>query len=339
MSPEQYRAEPLDARSDQFSFCVALHEGLFASRPFAGDTIEDLRRAVLDGVVTPPSSRSDLPGFVHRAMMRGLSRDPADRFPDMAALLDALTRGPRWPPPGTALVRWALIALVVIAAGAGIVAYEARTPRDRAPDDAVTIASGPRRTGYPRQIAITFDGKLGSSPGANWFATATASCTAGTAAGYIAAHPPPPTINGTAFQAACETLAGQPDRVTEIIDSVAPESREEAATPAVNVVAAMALLQPDDPVLPQLARILVPFEPRWALPKYLAGAVAYLQGDPQAQRYLTQFRASATTARDRTFLATADALLGELATPSGQCDKPVAQDPTGLQFYGFRCGR
>src|SRR5262249_34669734 len=33
MAPEQLRGEPPDARSDQFAFCVALNEALYARRP------------------------------------------------------------------------------------------------------------------------------------------------------------------------------------------------------------------------------------------------------------------------------------------------------------------
>ncbi|MBA3550218.1 MAG: serine/threonine protein kinase, partial [Nannocystis sp.] len=45
MSPEQHLRAPTAARSDQFSFCVSLYEGLHGERPFAGDTASALRMA------------------------------------------------------------------------------------------------------------------------------------------------------------------------------------------------------------------------------------------------------------------------------------------------------
>ena len=39
MAPEQFAGLPADARSDQFSLCVALFEALYGERPFAGRTL------------------------------------------------------------------------------------------------------------------------------------------------------------------------------------------------------------------------------------------------------------------------------------------------------------
>jgi tetratricopeptide (TPR) repeat protein len=65
MSPEQRRGDAVDARSDEYSFCVALREAL------AG-------------------ARGRVPARIGRALARGLAPDPDDRFPSMAALLAAL---------------------------------------------------------------------------------------------------------------------------------------------------------------------------------------------------------------------------------------------------------
>jgi serine/threonine protein kinase len=43
MSPEQLAGRPVDARSDQFSFCVALHEALYGQRPFEAQAPSERR--------------------------------------------------------------------------------------------------------------------------------------------------------------------------------------------------------------------------------------------------------------------------------------------------------
>jgi serine/threonine protein kinase len=93
MAPEQFRGEDLDARSDQFSFCVALYEAVYASRPFAGQTWEAIAAEVISGEPrTPPPDIA--PPSVWAALARGLSAHRDDRFPSMNALLDALAGEP-----------------------------------------------------------------------------------------------------------------------------------------------------------------------------------------------------------------------------------------------------
>ncbi|HEU0032049.1 MAG TPA: protein kinase [Kofleriaceae bacterium] len=90
MAPEQHAGQPVDARSDQFSFCVALYEALYGQRPFAGDTPGALANEVLAGRVRPPAGKS--PAWLRGVVLRGLARDPDARFPSMQALLDQLAR-------------------------------------------------------------------------------------------------------------------------------------------------------------------------------------------------------------------------------------------------------
>ncbi|WP_177326003.1 serine/threonine-protein kinase [Nannocystis exedens] len=95
MSPEQHRGEPASARSDQFSFCVALWEALQGQRPFVGATAEELRARVLAGAIAPSPEGARAPASLRRILVRGLQVDPARRWPDMAALLAALERAGR----------------------------------------------------------------------------------------------------------------------------------------------------------------------------------------------------------------------------------------------------
>ena len=91
MSPEQHRRETVDARSDQFAFCVALFEGLLGRRPFGGETAEGLRRDVLAGAVDW-SEASKLPDRVLRLLRRGLALEPAKRWKGMAEVVEELDR-------------------------------------------------------------------------------------------------------------------------------------------------------------------------------------------------------------------------------------------------------
>ncbi len=92
MAPEQHAGLELDARADQFSFCVALHEALLAAHPFAATTAIELTAAVMTGRYVAPPSRRGLPRALVRAIQRGLATDPARRFVDLEALLHALQR-------------------------------------------------------------------------------------------------------------------------------------------------------------------------------------------------------------------------------------------------------
>ncbi len=94
MSPEQQMARAADARSDQFSFCVALHEALLGARPFAGNTQAELRDNVTRGRLAPPQHVPGVPERLRTVVLRGLTIDPAGRFPGMPELLAALRHDP-----------------------------------------------------------------------------------------------------------------------------------------------------------------------------------------------------------------------------------------------------
>ncbi len=90
MAPEQFRGEKADARADQFALCVALYEALYRSRPFAGDSLQDLMHSVLKGEVRDPGGK--LPRGLRSAILRGLQLRPEARHPNMHAMLAAIDR-------------------------------------------------------------------------------------------------------------------------------------------------------------------------------------------------------------------------------------------------------
>jgi serine/threonine protein kinase/tetratricopeptide (TPR) repeat protein len=94
MAPEQYFGEAVDERTDQFAFCVALSEGLYGHKPFAGATLEDFIESTATGRVREPPKGTAVPTWVRRIVLRGLSPEPEHRYPSMQALLDDLAHDP-----------------------------------------------------------------------------------------------------------------------------------------------------------------------------------------------------------------------------------------------------
>jgi hypothetical protein len=88
MAPEQFLGREVDARSDQFSYCITLCEALYGERPFAARSIPELMVATTEGPRLP--ERGPIPRDIARILERGLSPKPEDRWPSMAELLEQL---------------------------------------------------------------------------------------------------------------------------------------------------------------------------------------------------------------------------------------------------------
>ncbi|EDM81313.1 serine/threonine kinase family protein [Plesiocystis pacifica SIR-1] len=122
MSPEQFVRAATDARSDQFSFCVALYTALFDQRPFETSNFARLMRAVTLGERSPVPPDHGVPAHVVAALDRGLRREPDERWPSMVELIDALRSDPRRPRARRRKrLAWA-VGIGVVAAGAGFAA-------------------------------------------------------------------------------------------------------------------------------------------------------------------------------------------------------------------------
>jgi len=94
MAPEMFRRESASAATDQYALCAALYEALYGRLPFAADSLDALARQVLGADVPGAPPDPTVPAWLHALVLRGLARDPARRFPDLAALLAELARDP-----------------------------------------------------------------------------------------------------------------------------------------------------------------------------------------------------------------------------------------------------
>lgn len=94
MAPEQHLAGFVDPRSDQFSFCVTVYEALFGERPFVGNDVGQILRSMGQGVRQRPPRPSAVSHRGYRALTRGLTVEPAARWPSVELLLAELREDP-----------------------------------------------------------------------------------------------------------------------------------------------------------------------------------------------------------------------------------------------------
>ena len=92
MAPEQWRGEAIDARADQFSFCVALFEALYGARPTLRHIDSDVGAPVATSKPSGSLGERAVPRWLRDVLNRALSSDREKRFASMDELLSSLAR-------------------------------------------------------------------------------------------------------------------------------------------------------------------------------------------------------------------------------------------------------
>jgi TolB-like protein len=116
MAPEQLLGRQVDARTDQFAFCVALYESLYGTHPYGDGLLAEQLAARLAGRPRRPPRRAGVSARVTRALERGLDPEPDHRFATMAALLEQLGPARR----GAARRRFAVGVIATVAAAGAV---------------------------------------------------------------------------------------------------------------------------------------------------------------------------------------------------------------------------
>ncbi|MCU1777230.1 serine/threonine-protein kinase [Pseudomonas sp. 14P_5.3_Bac1] len=101
MSPEQARGQEIDGRADLYALGVVLYEILVGELPYSGT---DALSTALAHLTEPLPELPVHHGRYQEVLRKLLAKDPAERFPDAAALLRALDQLPADSPEAT-LVR------------------------------------------------------------------------------------------------------------------------------------------------------------------------------------------------------------------------------------------
>lgn len=93
MSPEQANHEPLDGRSDLFSTAVVLYELLTGNRLFYRSSDQETLHQVRQcRVLFEEKAQKKIPPRLQEIVLKGLAKDPADRYPDASLFRDDLLK-------------------------------------------------------------------------------------------------------------------------------------------------------------------------------------------------------------------------------------------------------
>ena len=127
MAPEQHAGEPLDGRSDQYSWAVSLWEALGGARPFGGRHTT-LVQNKLDMVIAEPEGVKALPRWLVPVLRRAVAPRMNDRF---ASMLDVIAAIGAARPRRRSWQRLGLAVGAAVLAGVGVVAVVVGGDDDR----------------------------------------------------------------------------------------------------------------------------------------------------------------------------------------------------------------
>jgi hypothetical protein len=196
-----------------------------------------------------------------------------------------------------------------------------------------------RPSDQPEITAVTGDElppALASTEGAAWFTRVREHCNSLQIRSVLSDTPPPATLDGSAFAAACAALAGDLRLAHKQIAPLPRDQHGYGVWPTFEIAHRMADKRPKDPQIAAIMRFVIDFWPENYLALYHAGIAEFAAGDTaRATKHLQQFLKVYT--KTDSFTAAATTALAELANPTTDCTKPIAIDGEGTKLYPPSC--
>ena len=91
MCPEQFNGAAITGAADQYALGIVAYEMLAGKTPYDGPSLGEVMRGhLLEPVPRVRLKRPDVPEALDACVTRMLAKDPADRFPDLAAAVAAI---------------------------------------------------------------------------------------------------------------------------------------------------------------------------------------------------------------------------------------------------------
>ncbi|MEM9071526.1 MAG: serine/threonine-protein kinase [Myxococcota bacterium] len=112
LAPEQARGHEVSPATDQFALAVTAYEALLGTRPWTGTPTEVMAKLAVEEAPRPSTIARTVPARVDAVLLRALSKEPGDRYPDVQAFANALRHA--FSPP-LRKVGFALAALLAVA--------------------------------------------------------------------------------------------------------------------------------------------------------------------------------------------------------------------------------
>ncbi len=91
VAPEQLLNQKLDGRTDIYALGVSIYEMVTGKRPYGGQTLTEMSRAIISATAVPPREiEPSVPEELERVIAKAMARDPSQRYTRAGELCDEL---------------------------------------------------------------------------------------------------------------------------------------------------------------------------------------------------------------------------------------------------------